>query len=321
MTVFNAEPYLAASIESIQQQTFQDWEFIIVDDASTDHSLAIATSYAAKDRRISVVSNVANKGQTRCLNQGLALARASWIARQDADDLSHRDRFKKQWQQIEQEPDLALLGTCGLLIDQAGKLIGLLDTALRAEVLRWSAAITNPFLHTSVMFRTDVVRSLGGYDEHYRIAQDYDLWTRIMCHHRAANLPQRLVSYRHLASSLSKSGASKMFEEAAHIAQREEKSSFGRELKPQERLLVTAFREGGEAKQQAAFFQLFNHLKNSLYAPSGAINNDQKRLEVIYHLQSAGSKSQHRHGQLREMTKAFLILPLYTLRWLLSRFF
>jgi hypothetical protein len=112
-----------------------------------------------------------------------------------------------------------------------------------------------------------------------------------------------------------------MFEEAARIAQREEKSSFGRELKPQERLLVTAFREGGEAKQQAAFFQLFNHLKNSLYAPSGAINNDQKRLKALYHLQSAGSKTQHCYGQLQEITAALLITPLYTLRWLLSRFF
>lgn len=320
MTVFNAEAYLAASIESIQWQTFKDWEFIIVDDASTDSSLVIAESYAEKDSRIKIIRNSVNKGQTRCLNQGLALARGEWIARQDADDLSHRERFEKQWQCIQQEPGLALLGTSGVLIDHNGKVIGLLDVPLTQELITWSLAIKNPFLHTSVMFRTEVVRSLGGYDEHYQIAQDYDLWTRMIRQYRVANLPERLISYRHLESSLSKAGKNKAFQEAHQIAQREEQNSFGRDLQPEERSLLQNFREGAEVKQQAAFLKLYKNLQPSFPSASKKITDDQQRLEAGHHLQRAGSKNQNRYGQLREVMAAFLAAPLYTVQWLKSRF-
>lgn len=320
MTVFNAETYLASSIESIQRQTFQDWEFIIVDDASTDHSLAIAESYAQKDLRIKIICNAVNKGQTCCLNQGLALARGAWIARQDADDLSRPERFEKQWQRIRQEPSLALLGTSGVLINHSGKVIGLLDVPLTQELITWSVAIKNPFLHTSVMFRTEVVRSLGGYDEHYQIAQDYDLWTRMIRQHCIANLPERLVGYRHLESSLSKSGKNKAFQEADEISQREEQNSFGRKLLPEERSLIQAFREGAEVKQQAAFLQLCKDLQPSFSSSSKKITADQQRLEAVYHLQRAGSKNQNRYDKLREVMAAFLAAPLYTLQWLKSRF-
>ena len=384
MTVFNAEAYLAASIESIQQQTFKDWEFIIVDDASTDHSLLIAESYAGKDSRIKIIRNAVNKGQTRCLNQGFALAHGGWIARQDADDISHPERFEKQWQRIQQEPALALLGTCGVMIDHADKVVGLLDVPLTHELIVWSAAIQNPFLHTSAMFRTEIVRSLCGYDEHYQIVQDYDLWTRIIrqnlsskstdtanngvapvlasstpcssqafnsltparlaptglpsavdpaaatphvlatlktgSQYRVANLPERLISYRHLETSLSKSGKKRTFQEALQIAQREEKNSFGRNLQPEERLLIQSFRERSDIKQQAAFLQLCKKLQYSFPLTSQQITADQQRLEAAYHLQRAGSKNQNRYDQLREVMTAFLVAPLYTLQWLKNRF-
>ncbi len=320
MTLFNAEAYLGASIESIQLQTFQDWEFIIVDDASTDRSLAIAESYAEKDSRIKIIRNAINKGQTRCLNQGLAEARGAWIARQDADDISHPERFEKQWQYIQKKPELALLGTNGLLINDRDKVIGFLDVPLTHELITWSMALKNPFLHTSVMFRTEVVRSLGGYDEHYQIAQDYDLWARIIQQYHAANLSERLISYRHLESSLSKSGKNKAFEEAHKISQREEYNSFGRKLQVTERLLLQDFREGLEGKQQVAFLKLYKNLQTSFCPTSKKITNDQQRLEAVHHLQRAGSQHQTRYGQLKEVMAAFLAAPLYTMQWLKSRF-
>ncbi|MBM3856795.1 MAG: glycosyltransferase [Verrucomicrobia bacterium] len=316
MTVFNAESYLAVSIESIQRQTFSDWEFIIVDDASTDRSLAIAESYAEKDLRIKIIRNAINKGQTRCLNQGLVEARGSLVARQDADDLSHLQRLEKQWKRFQQEPTLVLLGTCGLMINQEDDLIGILDKPLTHEVICWSAAIANPFLHTSVMFRADVVRALGDYDEDYQIAQDYDLWARIMGRYRVANLPERLISYRHLESSLSKSGKNKAFQEAQAIAMREEKNSFGRELKPQERCLIQAFREGESVNQQE-FMRVFKNLQSSF---TSASQNDRRRLRAIYYLQGAGSKKQSRYDQLRGVMAACLAAPFYTFQWLQSRF-
>jgi hypothetical protein len=171
------------------------------------------------------------------------------------------------------------------------------------------------------LFRAEVVRSLGGYDELYQIAQDYDLWTRMMHHYCVANLPERLISYRHLESSLSKSGSSRMFEEAAQIAEREEKYSFGRALQPKERFLVQAFREGGERKQHDSFFKLLANLQPSSLFLSQKITRDQRRLKAIFHLQSAGNKNQNRYGSFKEVIIAFLVAPCYTVQWLKSRFF
>lgn len=316
MTVFNAEAYLAASIESIQRQTFQDWEFIIVDDASTDRSLMIAESYAEKDPRIKVIRNTVNKGQTRCLNQGLAEAHGIWIARQDADDISHRNRFEKQWQRVQQESALALLGTCGVMINQSGKLVGLLDMPLTHEVIAWSAAIQNPFLHTSVMFRADVARAFGGYDERYQIAQDYELWARIMRCHHVANLSERLISYRHLETSLSKLGKKRTFQEAGEISKREETNSFGRELQSQERSLVEAFRERRNVNGEE-LFSLFKKLQDGFLSAS---QYDRNRLKAMQHLQLAGSEHQNWHAPFREIVAAFLAAPIYTARWFKKRF-
>jgi glycosyltransferase involved in cell wall biosynthesis len=98
MTVFNAGRFFEPAIKSILAQTFRDFEFLIVDDASTDGSPDVAQAWAAKDGRLRVVRNNENKGQTACLNQGLRLARGKWTARQDADDLAHPLRLAKQHQ-------------------------------------------------------------------------------------------------------------------------------------------------------------------------------------------------------------------------------
>lgn len=316
MTVFNAEAYLASSIESIQKQTFSDWEMVIVDDASTDHSLAIAESYAQQDPRIHIIRNAINKGQTRCLNQGLLETRGTWIARQDADDLSHPTRLEKQWQRMQQEPALALLGTCGDMIDHKGNIIGLLDVPLTNKVIVASAAIKNPFLHTAVMFRATIVKALGGYEEQYHIAQDYDLWMRLMKQYQVANLEDRLISYRHLESSLSKVGKNKAFEEANDIAQRGECSSFGRALSISERLLVQAFREGEGVFQQ----ELLAFFKESQRAFSEKEKKDWRRLQAAYCLQSAGNKKRNFYDAIKQVITAFLVAPFYTAAWMKYRF-
>jgi glycosyltransferase involved in cell wall biosynthesis len=116
MTVYNAGRYLDAAIASIAAQTFRDWEFVIVDDASTDGSPEVAEAWAKRDSRIRVIRNAVNKGQTPCLNQGLREARGRWIARQDADDLSLPERLERQ---LAAADGFALLGTNGWIIDAA----------------------------------------------------------------------------------------------------------------------------------------------------------------------------------------------------------
>ena len=314
MAAFNAGKFLDASIRSIHRQTFQDWELLIVDDASTDGSAGVAGRWAEIDKRIRVITNSANKGQTPCLNQGLREARGKWIARQDADDLSHPLRLTRQFERVACDPDLALVGTCGRIIDENDRLCGLLDAPLSAASIRWSAAILNPFLHTSAMFRRDIVfGEFGGYDESFRISQDYDLWTRVIARHPSANLPWRLVCYRNLAASLSKAGRSTAFEEARRVSENAEKMSFGRRLNPVERRLLAAFREGTVEPDRRAFWDLHHTLISGFAAP------DRARLIAAHHMKVAGSCAVNPRAALAEIFAALQTAPVFVAGWLGER--
>ena len=212
MTMFDAARHLRAAVESILGQTFGDFEFLIVDDGSGDDSAAIVESYG--DARIRLVRNERNKGQTPCLNQGLALARGTWVARQDADDLSLPRRLERQMERLRRDEKLALLGCQAWLVDDGGKFTGLLDVALGPESIEWAGLWENPFIHTAAIFRRDVVARLGGYDESFRICQDYDLWMRVAAEHATANLSERFTVYRHAAQSLQHSGRETVREES-----------------------------------------------------------------------------------------------------------
>ena len=320
MTVFNAEKYLAASIESIRNQTFTDWEFLIIDDASTDQSLAIAKAYAKEDTRICVISNMLNKGQTACLNQGLSEARGYWIARQDADDISHSSRLEKQLSRFHQEPEIVLLGANGVIINEEDKIIGLLDVPLTHEMICWSAPILNPFLHTAVMFQKKIIQQLGGYHESFRIAQDYDLWARTMIHYRVANLSERLVSYRHLESSLSKVGRSTAFEEAEKVSQHLEKMAFGRFLQDDERVTFSFFREGKLTSfKVSAFWKLYHSFEFLIKQGDLPVQKDGTRLRAAYHLKLAGAFVDDMRPFLAELLAAFFTAPLFTAQWLWER--
>ena len=314
MTVYNAGRFLDASIRSIHRQAFQDWEFVIVDDASTDGSLDVCRRWSETDGRIRVITNSTNKGQTPCLNQGLREARGKWIARQDADDLSHPMRLTRQFELASCDPALALIGTSGRIIDEGDRLCGLLDVPLSAAAIRWSAAILNPFLHTAVMFRREVVLAeFGGYRESFVISQDYDLWCRVLERHPSANLPDRLVAYRVLASSLSRAGRSRAFEEARQVSERMEPHSFGRGLTVDERRLVKEFREADSAWDRSGFWRLHSSLISSLAAP------DRGRLIATHRLKAAGNAAGKPAVAALEALCALGAAPRFTAGWLVER--
>src|SRR5262249_26568566 len=118
MSVFNGEPFLQAALESIFRQTFSDFEFIIIDDGSTDRSATIIDAYC--DQRVILVRQK-NRGIATSLNLGLSIAHGEYIARQDADDISHPERFGLQLEFLDAHPNVAVLGTAGLLIDSEGR--------------------------------------------------------------------------------------------------------------------------------------------------------------------------------------------------------
>lgn len=282
-----------------------------MDDASTDGSAEIAAGWAGRDSRIRLIRNAANKGQTPCLNQGLREARGTWIARQDADDLSLPERFARQ---LAAAGDAALIGTNGWIIDADDRTIGLLDAPLTHASIQATSPFLNPFMHTAVMVRTQVIREeLGGYDETFRIAQDYDLWARLIAVHPSANLPDRLVCYRHLATSLSKSGSNTAFAEARRVAEREAGRVFGRALSEGEFDLLAAFREGLPVEKRKDFWALHGELLKAF-----PVTSDLRRTIALQHLKAAGAVKKPA-AVLAEMGAAFTTSPDATVRWLVDR--
>jgi glycosyltransferase involved in cell wall biosynthesis len=202
LPVYNAEPYLAETIDSVLAQTFSDFELIIINDGSTDRSADIIRSYS--DKRIRFIEQQ-NMGLSATLNKGIALARGEYIARQDNDDISLPERFRKQADYLDAHPSAMLLGTSAEIIDDKGCRTGrTLDHQKSSVGLKYNLLFNNPFVHSSVMFRKAVIVSAGDYRVNNDFFEDYDLWSRIARVGDVANLKERLLLYREVQSSMSR---------------------------------------------------------------------------------------------------------------------
>ncbi|HET7435647.1 MAG TPA: glycosyltransferase [Thermoanaerobaculia bacterium] len=196
MTVYNDGPYVREAVSSILAQTLSDFELVIVDDGSIDDSVAIIETF--NDPRIRIVHQE-NAGLPAALNRGIEEARGRYIARHDADDVSDPERLARQFEMLERDPDLVLLGTNALLTEETGETVTETttpadDTALRAALR--DERLRNPFVHGSVMFRRDAVLAAGGYRRQFRFAQDFDLWLRLKDRGRIGNLREPLYRWR-----------------------------------------------------------------------------------------------------------------------------
>lgn len=214
MSVYNGMPFVVASIESIVRQTFTDFEFIIVNDCSTDNSVSAIEQI--DDARIRLIHLPHNQGQTAALNVGLKAAQAPYIARQDADDLSKPERLARQVAFLDAHPDHLLVGTAADLIDDNDTITSVMahpvdDEAVRRALFQDKANIV---FHGSVMFRRDVLARAGYYREGFRAAQDYDYWLRIAEAGKVANLPiPTLYQYRLHAGQMTFTSYFRMKEE------------------------------------------------------------------------------------------------------------
>ena len=196
MPVYNGERYLVEAIESILSQTFIDFEFIIVDDGSTDKSLAILRRYADKDGRVRVISRP-NTDIVGALNDGLAVSCGEFVARMDADDIALPERFDLQVAFLTDNPDVACVGCAAQQIDLRGTYLAKWETPLDNETIQARHLIGQTSLvHPGVMFRRDAVAAIGGYNPEIPLAQDLDLWLRLGEGCRLANLPSVLLLYR-----------------------------------------------------------------------------------------------------------------------------
>ncbi len=203
MSVYNNAPYLAHAIESILGQTCADFEFLIVDDGSTDGSGDIINRFAAGDSRIKPIHQ-ANAGLIFSLNRMIAEARGALIARMDGDDIALPERFARQIAFLDANPDIGVLGTGCTVIEEDGKPSSYrFENVVSTEDILEDMKNGPPLCHPSVMMRRDVVRAVGGYHRAYRHCEDYDLWLRLSEHVKMANLADRLLLYRHSATQVS----------------------------------------------------------------------------------------------------------------------
>jgi cellulose synthase/poly-beta-1,6-N-acetylglucosamine synthase-like glycosyltransferase len=202
MPVFNAEKFLRAAIDSILGQTWSDFEFVIIDDGSTDGTGEILRKYEQEDPRVRLVF-CEHVGVTNALNEGLAVSRGEYVARMDADDVSMPERFAVQVDYLDEHPEVVAVGSAIETMDTEGAALGFSRWAeTHEEIDRLLLRGQGGLAHPSAMIRLEALKAIGGYRPEFRYAQDKDLWLRLAEHGRLANLPLPLLRYREHAGSI-----------------------------------------------------------------------------------------------------------------------
>jgi hypothetical protein len=195
MPVHNGARWLGEAIESVICQTCRDFELLVIDDGSTDETPRILTGWLSRDLRIRVLRQNGS-GLVAALNYGLGEARGSLIARLDADDRAVAHRLERQIRVLGDNPRVGLLGAWAQRIDAHGRTRGYARPETRPERITDILTRTNPFIHSTVIFRTEIARRLGGYRAAFEAAEDYDLWLRMSEVTQLANMAEPLVQYR-----------------------------------------------------------------------------------------------------------------------------
>lgn len=194
MPVYNAEKFLAQSIDSILSQSFSDFEFLIFNDGSTDRCEEIVLSYS--DERIRYFGDHVNKGYVVRLNEGIRAARGKYFARMDSDDIAAKDRLEVQIGLMEENPDISVCGSWYQLLSESGRKLEVIRKYSSDRLIRFKLLFSNPLCHPSVVIRREALEFIGSYDPEKQPAEDYDLWTKMANKYRFVNVPASLLMYR-----------------------------------------------------------------------------------------------------------------------------
>jgi glycosyltransferase involved in cell wall biosynthesis len=190
MPVYNAEKFVKEAIESILNQTFSDWELIIIDDCSIDNSIEIVQSF--QDKRIILLKNETNLGVSKASNKGIRIARGKYVTRMDSDDISLPARFKKQVEFLEKHPDYVL---CAANVQMFGAKQDFFVLPVEDQQLKIALLYQNPFVNSSVLIRSKNCKKYL-YNETFPFAEDYELWINLKEEGKFASIPEVLVKYR-----------------------------------------------------------------------------------------------------------------------------
>ncbi len=257
MSVYNGEDYLSEAVESVLNQTFRNFELIIINDCSTDRTAEILSGFAAADERVKVHTNEVNLRLPSSLNKAISFARGKYVARMDADDISLPDRLEKQFQFMEENPEVAL-SSCRFMTLKNGFISsGGCGGKCDEETIKALLLVTNPILHPGIIAKTDVIKSLG-YDKSFTCTEDMELWTRfVMTGQTVRLLPEYLMIYRLHDKQITGTTLEKQHKEVVAI-QKRYYSHFLKEMNAQQEdfyIHGVYFREKIDVDQFCAFFR------------------------------------------------------------------
>ena len=198
MPVYNGEKYLQFTIESILSQSYSNFEFIVIDDCSTDSSLQIIQKYAGGDKRIKSYQNPVNLGIAKNRNVGLSHLRGKYYMVIDQDDICIKQRIEKQVAFLESNPDYAAVGGQVQIINETGELLTVRNYKVSSKEIISELPVRSPLCHPATMIRVSDMKTLGGkYDSNFPGAEEYDLWFQFAFHkYQLVNLPDFLIQYR-----------------------------------------------------------------------------------------------------------------------------
>jgi glycosyltransferase involved in cell wall biosynthesis len=197
LSVYNAEKYLLKCLQSMKNQTYTNWELVIINDGSTDSSHQIIKDFIQNlPNKVQYLHLQQNKGLPYCLNLGIQHAKGIYIARIDADDIMFENRLQKQVHFLEKYPAVGVLGSYAIDINELGNPINLFKVAEQDPFLKQNLFASCPFIHPSVMIRKYLLTNGMEYRNKYRYAEDYDLWIRLADKTQFANLPEPLIKKR-----------------------------------------------------------------------------------------------------------------------------
>lgn len=198
LPVCGKAPYISEAIESVLKQNLRDWELIVISDPPIGKEVEkVIEEYLQKDSRFSYLKNETRMGFQRSLNQGLEILKGKYVARIDDDDVwLDPEKLKKQIEFLESNPDYVLIGTGAVVINHEGKELYRFLEPESDNQIREYILYRNPFLHSSVVYRKNIVLSFGGYDEKLKGADDYDLWLKLGTIGKLHNFPYFWLKFR-----------------------------------------------------------------------------------------------------------------------------
>jgi len=218
MSVYNGEKFLKEAMDSILTQTFTDFEFLIINDGSTDNSMEIIESY--NDSRIRLINNEKNLKLIASLNKGISLARGKYIARMDCDDISMPERLEKEVNFLENSLEYGLVGTCYTVIDGAGKEQYNKSYPSSNDLIKLFLSLNCPLAHGSIMGRTELFKQNLYGSKEYSAVEDYELWTRIAKVTKIHNIPEYLFKYRIYGESFSNTKTQLMYNQTLELSKK-----------------------------------------------------------------------------------------------------